>query len=128
MTAPIRFLSRDAVIALHRESLAVHGGVDGMRDAGLFDSAMLRCVNRAAHRPDAPITELAASLAHGLAMNRPFNDGNERIAMIAAFGLLEINGWRVTATELDAHQAFVGVAAGQMTEAELAGWLARVSE
>ena len=65
MTAPIRFLSRDAVIALHRESLAVHGGVDGMRDTGLFDSAMLRCVNRAAQpqqRGAAPVDTVELEL------------------------------------------------------------------
>lgn len=124
----VRFLSRRAIAALHRASLAEHGGLDGVRDEGLLDSALLRYVNRAAYEPDATLTELAAALAYGLAMNHPFHDGNKRIAMIAAFTFLEINGKRVTATELDAYEAFMGLAAGKLSEAELAGWLERVVE
>ena len=113
------------VVALHRESLAEHGGIDGIRDEGLLQSALHRCVNKAAYEPDSTIPELAASLAYGLAMNHPFNDGNKRIAMIASFAFLEMNGLRVQASELDAYDVFMDLAAGALSEGELAEWFAQ---
>jgi death-on-curing protein len=126
--AAVRFLSPRAVGVLHRESLAEHGGIDGVRDEGLLQSALHRCVNKAAYEPDSTIPELAASLAYGLAMNHPFNDGNKRIAMIASFAFLEMNGMRMQASELDAYEVFMDLAAGRLTEAELAKWLAMECE
>jgi death-on-curing protein len=123
--AAIRFLSPRAVGVLHRESLAEHGGIDGVRDEGLLQSALHRCVNKAAYEPDSTIPELAASLAYGLAMNHPFNDGNKRIAMIASFVFLEMNGLRVQASELDAYDVFMDLAAGALSEGELAEWFAQ---
>ena len=126
--AAVRFLSPRAVGVLHRESLAEHGGIDGVRDEGLLQSALHRCVNKAAYEPDSTIPELAASLAYWLAMNHPFNDGNKRIAMIASFAFLEMNGMRMQASELDAYEVFMDLAAGRLTEAELAKWLAMECE
>ena len=126
--AAVRFLSPRAVCVLHRESLAEHGGIDGVRDEGLLQSALHRCVNKAAYEPDSTIPELAASLAYGLAMNHPFNDGNKRIAMIASFAFLEMNGMRMQASELDAYEVFMDLAADRLTEAELAKWLAMECE
>ena len=63
----LRFLSRDAVVVLHRESLSEHGGIDGIRDEGLLQSALHRCVHKSNYEPDASVIELAASLAFGLA-------------------------------------------------------------
>jgi death-on-curing protein len=126
--AAVRFLSPRAVCVLHRESLAEHGGIDGVCDEGLLQSALHRCVNKAAYEPDSTIPELAASLAYGLAMNHPFNDGNKRIAMIASFAFLEMNGMRMQASELDAYEVFMDLAAGRLTEAELAKWLAMECE
>ena len=125
---PIRFISREVAVALHRESLAEHGGIDGIRDEGLLLSALHRCVNKASSQPDSSIPALAASLGHGLAMNHAFKDGNKRIAMIAAFVFLELNGLRVVAPELDAYEVFIDLAAGKVSEAELAEWLARSCE
>ena len=126
--AAVRFLSPRAVGVLHRESLAEHGGIDGVRDEGLLQSALHRCVNKAAYEPDSTIPELAASLAYWLAMNHPFNDGNKRIAMIASFAFLEMNGMRMQASELDAYEVFMDLAAGRLTETELAKWLAMECE
>ena len=123
--AAVRFLSPRAVCVLHRESLAEHGGIDGVRDEGLLQSALHRCVNKAAYEPDSTIPELAASLAYGLAMNHPFNDGNKRIAMIASFAFLEMNGLRVQTSELDAYDVFMDLAAGALSEGELAEWFAQ---
>ncbi len=124
----IRFTSRDVVVALQRESLAEHGGIDGIRDEGLLLSAIHRCVNKAGNQSDLSIPALAASLGYGLAMNHAFHDGNKRVAMIAAFVFLELNGLRVVAPELDTYEVFIDLAAGKVSEAELAEWLARSCE
>ena len=120
----LRFLSRDAVVALHRESLSEHGGIDGIRDEGLLQSALHRCAHKSTYEPDASVIELAASLAFGLAMNHAFNDGDDRTAMIATFVFLEMNGYVVEAPELEAYTMFIGLAAGEVRETELAAWLA----
>ena len=123
--ADIRFLSREAVVALHRESLAEHGGLDGIRDEGLLQSGLHRCSQRAHYEPDASLTDLAAALAFGLARNHPFNDGNKRIALVASFVFLEINGRSVTAPEIETYEVFMALAAGDLTEQELADWFRR---
>lgn len=126
--AKIRFLSRSTVVSLHRESLAEHGGLDGVRDEGLLQSALHRCVNKAEYEPEASIPQLAAALAFGLAMNHPFNDGNKRIALIASFVFLELNGHRVEADEVEAYEVFMDLAAGKLTEQELADWMQHACE
>jgi death-on-curing protein len=120
-----RFLSREAVVALHRESLAEHGGLDGIRDDGLLDSALHRCTQRAFYEPDASITDLAAALAFGLSRNHPFNDGNKRIALVACFAFLELNGRSVAVPEVEAYEVFMALASGDLAEQELADWLRR---
>ncbi|WP_353199350.1 type II toxin-antitoxin system death-on-curing family toxin [Sandarakinorhabdus sp.] len=109
------------VRAMHSEQLAVHGGGAGIRDAGLLDSALQRPRNLANYGdPDAPA--LAASLAFGIARNHPLVDGNKRTAFVAGAALLELNGWRFGASEADVVVTFLALAAGDMTEDELATW------
>ena len=121
----VRFLSRESVVALQRESLSEHGGLDGIRDEGLLQSALHRCAQRSHDEPDASLAVLAASLAFGLARNHPFNDGNKRIALVASFAFLEINGLSVTAPEIEVYEIFMALAAGELTEEQLADWFAR---
>ena len=120
--ASVRFVSLRAVMALHRESLAEHGGLDGLRDEGLLDSALARCVHRARYEPDSSMQQLAAALAFGIARNHPFNDGNKRAALVASFLCLELNGWKVVASQADAYETFYALAAGERTEEQVAEW------
>jgi death on curing protein len=107
--------------ALHAEQLATHGGGNGVRDAGLLDSALQRPRNLAAYSdPDAPA--LAASLAFGIARNHPFVDGNKRTAFVAAATFLEINGLRFGASEPDVVVTMLALAAGDLGEDALADW------
>ena len=113
----------DAAVALavHDEQLAEHGGLGGVRDAGLFESAMARPHNVAAYGdPDA--AALAASYAYGLARNHPFADGNKRTAFVVATLFLALNGFELTATDADSILTFLGLAAGDLDEARLAAW------
>jgi len=78
-----RWVDAHALLMLHEESLAEHGGGRGVRDMGLLESAMMRPQNLAGYNPDADIAALAASYAYGLAKNHPFVDGNKRAAFLS---------------------------------------------
>ena len=118
----IVWLSEAVVRAIHDEQLAEHGGGSGLRDAGLLESALARAINLYAYgTPD--VADLAAAYGFGIARNHPFIDGNKRTAFVAATMFLELNGRRFGATEVDAATAFLRLAAGELSEAELAGWL-----
>ena len=118
MNTAVRWLDKRALLLLHGESLAEHGGLPGLRDAGLLDSALARPLNG---MPD--LAELAASYGVGLAKNHPFIDGNKRAAFLAIGLFLALNGYRLNATQLDATQTMLHVAAGEIDEAAFAAWL-----
>ncbi len=122
MNAIARWLDKRALLLLHGESLAEHGGLPGLRDAGLLDSALARPLNLAVYgMPD--LAELAASYGVGLAKNHPFVDGNKRAAFLAVGLFLGLNGYRLNATPRDATQVMLHVAAGEIDEAAFAAWL-----
>ena len=117
-----RWVDRRALVLLHDQSLAEHGGASGLRDEGLLDSALARPLNLAAYgSPD--VHALAAAYGVGLAKNHPFVDGNKRAAFLAVGLFLRLNGWQLTAPQSDATLTMLGVAAGQMDEAAFARWL-----
>ncbi|MGQ0708750.1 MAG: type II toxin-antitoxin system death-on-curing family toxin [Rhodoferax sp.] len=117
-----RWISKQALLLLHAESLAEHGGGAGMRDEGLLDSALARPLNLAAYgEPD--FAALAASYGLGVAKNHPFVDGNKRAALLATGLFLYINGYRLSASQADTTLTMLGVAAGELSEEDLAAWL-----
>lgn len=107
--------------AAHAEQLAEHGGGEGVRDEGLLESAMARPLNLAAYgEPDA--AELAAAYAYGIARNHPFVDGNKRTAAVVSEAFLVLNGYALRATDAELVVAFLALAAGELSEEELADW------
>ncbi len=117
-----RWVSRQALLLLHDESLAEHGGAPGLRDEGLFESAMNRPINLAAYgTPD--VADLAASYGIGLAKNHAFVDGNKRAAFLAVGMFLRLNGHRLVATHIDATRTMIAVASGELDESAFATWL-----
>lgn len=107
--------------AAHAEQLAEHRGGEGVRNAGLMASALARPQNLVAYGdPDTPA--LAAAYAYGIARNRPFVDGNKRTAAVVSETFLMVNGYDLTATDAEFVVAFVALAAGELTEAELTDW------
>lgn len=108
-------------MAAHAEQLAEHGGGEGVRDAGMLDSAMARPQNLAAYgEPDA--AALAAAYAFGIARNHPFVDGNKRTAAVVSETFLVLNGYALDVTDAELVVAFLALAAGELPEAELADW------
>lgn len=121
-----RWISKQALLLLHAESLAEHGGGQGLRDEGLLDSALARPQNLAAYgEPDH--AALAASYGLGVAKNHPFVDGNKRAALLATGLFLYLNGWRLTASQADTTLAMLSLAAGELSEDDFAAWLRRHS-
>jgi death on curing protein len=118
---PLWILER-VVLAAHDQLLAAHGGAKGLRDAGLLESALARPRQHYAYSsPD--LIELAALYAAGLVRNHPFVDGNKRTGFAIGIVFLELNGFVFRATEEDATQAVLAVAAGELDEAGYAAWL-----
>ena len=121
-----RWISKQALLILHNESLATHGGGGGVRDEGLLDLALARPLNLVAYAdadnpPD--IAELAAAYCIGLAKNHAFVDGNKRAAFLATGLFLYLNGYRLTASQADATLTVLAVAASELSEADFALWL-----
>ena len=108
--------------AAHAEQIAEHGGGgDGLRDRGLFESAMAQPHNLVSYgEPDA--AALAAAYAYGLARNHPFIDGNKRIAAVVSETFLLLNGHSLTATDAELVVAFLELAAGNLSEDDMADW------
>ena len=114
----------DAVM-VHDQELSVHGGSAGIRDQSLLESALARPRNIWAYaETPPPLTTLAAAYAHGISANRAFLDGNKRAALVVSFTFLEVNGLEVTATQEEAYSTILALAAGEISEAELAAWFA----
>lgn len=117
-----RWIDRSFVLAVHDQQLTVHGGSAGVRDEGLLDSALARPKNLAAYgKPD--LAALAASYAFGLARNHPFVDGNKRTALVVCETFKIDNGCRLEATDAELVVLFESLAAGEIRETELAGWI-----
>ncbi len=117
-----RWVDKRALLLLHAESLAEHGGSAGLRDEGLLDSALARPLNLVAYgEPD--FADLAASYAFGVAKNHPFVDGNKRAAFLSAGLFLALNGFRLTASQVDATQAVLALAGSEISEEAFARWL-----
>jgi death-on-curing protein len=117
-----RWIDRRALLLLHDESIAEHGGAVGLRDEGLFDSALARPLNLEAYgNPD--VADLAAAYGVGLAKNHPFVDGNKRAAFLSVGLFLAINGYRLECTQVEATLTMVDVAAGTVNEEAFAVWL-----
>jgi death-on-curing protein len=119
---PWRWVAAEVLLAVHEEQLAEHGGAAGVRDLGLFESALARPQNQAASgNPDA--ADLAASYGVGLAKNHPFIDGNKRTAFVAVELFLALNGHDLVADDADCVLTMLAVAAGSLDEPGFAAWL-----
>ncbi len=121
MTQTWIWVTLDVAHAVHAEQIAEHGGGEGVRDAGLVESALARPQNLVAYgEPDA--AALAAAYAFGIARNHPFVDGNKRTAAVISETFLVLNGYTLVASDAELVVAFLALAAGELSEEELAGW------
>ena len=117
------WIDRRTMVLLHAESLAEHGGRAGVVDEGLLESALARPRQIHTYEASADLARLAAAYAAGLVRDHPFADGNKRAAFLAAGLFLELNGFRLVVSQVDATRNVLALAAGEMKEEEFASWI-----
>jgi death-on-curing protein len=119
-----KWLSRVAIDAMHFDQMREHGGIRGIRDEGTLEQTLERPKERWAEEGDKPdLARLAADYGHGLATDRPYRDGNPRVAFLAMATFLEMNGRTVTATEEEVLVAMIALTDDQLSRKKLAAWI-----
>lgn len=112
----------DIIFSVHEKQIAEHGGLSGLRDKNLLESALAKPQQLYNYgTPD--LYDLAASYAIGIAKNHLFLDGNKRTAFLACYIFLRINGIAFQAPEIDVVQKMLTLADGRISELEFAAWL-----
>lgn len=106
---------RDALI-IHDRLLALHGGPLGVRDKTLLSSALARPRQYLTYSSNVDIISMSAAYTAGIVGNHPFVDGNKRTGFVIGILFLELNGYRFTASEEEAAQAVLSLAAGTLDE------------
>jgi len=117
------WINASALLLLHAQSLAEHGGLIGLRDENGLHSALARPRHKFAYIPGCDLPRLAAAYGFGLIRNHPFHDGNKRAGFLAILLFLDLNGWELRVEQVDAIQTIFKVAAGEIRESELAKWI-----
>lgn len=118
------WISPAVVYAIHDKQLAEHGGVSGIKDRNLIESALARPQQQATYgNPPPDAADLAAAYAFGIVRNHGFNDGNKRIAWILARLFLALNGCTLQFDRSEAYVSVMSLSAGNLSEQEFAEWL-----
>ena len=118
-----RWLSRVVVDAIQHDQLREHGGLPGIRDENVLESALARPQQKwhYAEKPD--IATLAAAYGFGLVKNHPYRDGNKRIGFLAMVTFLGMNGHDLRATDAEVVTEMLALADGRVSEDALADWI-----
>ena len=116
------WVNREECLAIHEMMLAQHGGLAGVRDDGLLESALSKPQNLFAYASPMHV-EMAASYAAGIILNHPFLDGNKRTGFMVEAVFLEVNGYVLAASEESAVENTLALAAGKLKEKDYAVWL-----
>ena len=118
-----RWLSRVVVDAIHNDQLREHGGLPGVRDENVLESAIARAQQKWHYATHTDVSGLAAAYAFGLVRNHPYRDGNKRIGFLAMVTFLELNGYAFGAADADVVATILALAEGQLTEEALTDWI-----
>ena len=124
MKRPPTFLSVSDVLQIHEDAIAKDGGLAGIRDPGLLDSAVMmprqQFGGQFLHED---LSAMAAAYLFHIAKNHPFLDGNKRAAAMAAYVFLDANGMDLTASPDEFEHAVLSVASGTMSKLDLTSWM-----
>lgn len=123
------FLTLDDVLLIHDEQLEAYGGIQGIRDKGLLESAvMMPQASFGGEYLHQNLFEMAAAYAFHIAENQPFLDGNKRTALVSALVFLDINGFVILDEGMKLYDAMIAIANKQMDKYDLAELLKTLSE
>ncbi|MEW6242957.1 MAG: type II toxin-antitoxin system death-on-curing family toxin [Bacillota bacterium] len=122
MKEPI-WLTRDIIETIHLDLIRVHGGHLGYRDENLVEAALAGPLHRWDYDPDSDLPTLAAAYGFAFAKNHGFTDGNKRVAFMAMYVFLGLNGYEITAPEPEVVNIIQQLSSGHLTERDLADWL-----
>ncbi|HEV2614081.1 MAG TPA: type II toxin-antitoxin system death-on-curing family toxin [Gammaproteobacteria bacterium] len=117
------FLSLEDVIDIHEDILESYGGLKGLREIGMLESALKRIDFHKNYTGLAGLFETAALLAQALAQGHVFVDGNKRTALVSTYNFLVLNGYQLTASETEAEDIIVDVAQKKISSEKLTEWL-----
>ena len=120
----LELLTLDEVLAIHAHHIRRYGGRSGLRDRGLLESAL--AIPRASfggHELHESLVEKAAAYLFHLVRNHPFIDGNKRVGLAVCLVFLRLNGVTIRATDDELVDLVMGVAAGDISKAEVAVFL-----
>ena len=118
-----KWIGRTLLDAMHADQLRQHGGLPGIRDEGLIESALSRPRHKWTYGEAEDLADLAAAYGFGLGKNHGYYDGNKRIAFVAMYTFLGVNGLRLKAPEPEAVRVMLDVASGALLENDLAAWV-----
>ncbi len=114
------FLSRDEVLEVHEQQIAMYRGSSGVRDSGGLESAIATPQatfgGEFLHRS---IPAMATAYLFHLCQNHPFVDGNKRVGANVAITFLLMSGWGPTLDEDDLVALVRSVASGELGRAAL---------
>jgi death-on-curing protein len=119
----LRWLTAQAVLAIHNDLIASYGGLSGIRAPGLLESAVARPQQIAAYERAVTVGRLAAGYGWGLLRSHPFVDGNKRVALAVTVVFLDLNGWELTCGEAEETAMILSGAAGEITERTWNKWV-----
>ncbi|MDX2164830.1 MAG: type II toxin-antitoxin system death-on-curing family toxin [Gammaproteobacteria bacterium] len=123
----ILFLSLEDVIDIHEDILKYYGGLKGLRDIGMLESALKRIDFHQNYSNLTDLFETAALLAEALAQGHVFVDGNKRTALVSMYNFLLLNGYRLTSPEQETEDMIVEIAQRNISSEDLVKWLKKYS-
>lgn len=122
MREPV-WVERVVLDAVHLDQLREHGGLPGVRDENVLESALARPRQRWHYEPTSDLATLAAAYGFGLATSHPYRDGNKRIAFLAMATFLGLNGFELDAPEAEVVETMLAVADRRCSERKLTEWV-----
>ena len=119
-----RWVLLRTVIAIHQRQIAEHGGLEGIRDQALLESALKAPQNLHYYgNPKPTLADLAACYAYSFTRNHPFRDGNKRISLLTCELFLQVNGMFLLATPVEKYQQYYSLADGALSKQQFSEWL-----